>query len=184
MGHLLQPGDTVLGYDLSRAIMDDDIIDKLNFQHPDVILVKKVYPEKSKKASKKQKRRNRRGKAKQEKPLPSDAELEVEEQLSVAASVVDKDIADDAAPSPATQATAPTAKKIVKCSAFGWTGGDDEEYQEFHRRLALDEEEAEGEGDADDVEGSQSRVMAHADTVSDDESAHLSEDENVLSSDK
>ena len=164
--------------------MDDDVLDKLNFQHPDVILVKKVYPEKSKKASKKQKRRNRRGKAKQEKPLPADTQSEVEDQLSAAASVADKDIADDAAPSPVTQAAMPTAKKIVKSSTFGWTGGDDEEYQEFHRRLALDEEEAEGEGDVDDVESSQSQVMAHTDTVSDDESAHLSEDENVRSSDK
>lgn len=180
MGHLLQPGDTVLGYDLSRAIMDDDLLDKLNFQHPDVILVKKVYPEKAKKASKKQRRRNRRGKAKQEKPLPADTLSEVEEQLSIAASNTEKDITNDGKVSAAAHATVPTAKNIVKSSTFGWTGGDDEGYQEFHRRLALDEEEAEG----DDVESSQSQIMAHADSVSDDESIHLSEDENVLSSDK
>lgn len=176
MGHLLQPGDVVLGYDLSRAIVDDDVLGKLNFQHPDVVLVKKVYPEKSKKSSKKQKRRNRRGKAKQEKSLPSGAQSEVEELQSSASSVTEKDSIDDALLPTVPQATMVPIKKIVKSSTFGWTGGDDEEYQEFHRRLALDEHEE----DEDDVEESQSQIMAHTDTASDGESMPLSEDENVL----
>ena len=32
-------------------------------------------------------------------------------------------------------------KNILAASAFGWTGGDDEEYQAFHRRLASEEQD-------------------------------------------
>ena len=34
-------------------------------------------------------------------------------------------------------------KSILAASAFGWTGGDDEEYQAFHRRLASEEQDEE-----------------------------------------
>ena len=34
-----------------------------------------------------------------------------------------------------------SSKNILAASAFGWTGGDDEEYQAFHRRLASEEQD-------------------------------------------
>jgi len=48
LGHLLQPGDTVLGYDLTTFVGDGDWDAHLNNQFvvPDVILVKKVTPKK------------------------------------------------------------------------------------------------------------------------------------------
>eukprot|EP00526_Cylindrotheca_closterium_P000563 CAMPEP_0113619668 /NCGR_PEP_ID=MMETSP0017_2-20120614/9990_1 /TAXON_ID=2856 /ORGANISM="Cylindrotheca closterium" /LENGTH=546 /DNA_ID=CAMNT_0000529253 /DNA_START=128 /DNA_END=1768 /DNA_ORIENTATION=- /assembly_acc=CAM_ASM_000147 len=48
LGHLLQPGDTVLGYDLATFVGDGDWDAQLNSQFvvPDVVLVKKVTPKK------------------------------------------------------------------------------------------------------------------------------------------
>ncbi|XP_047488518.1 60S ribosomal export protein NMD3-like [Penaeus chinensis] len=48
LGHLLNPGDTVLGFDMSTSNVNDDNIDKMNADHvPDVVLVKKVYSDKA-----------------------------------------------------------------------------------------------------------------------------------------
>ncbi|ORX58312.1 NMD3-domain-containing protein [Hesseltinella vesiculosa] len=50
MGSLLNPGDTVMGYDLTRANFNHDEFNKLNMQNlPDVILVRKTYPVRRKK---------------------------------------------------------------------------------------------------------------------------------------
>ncbi|CAJ1959503.1 unnamed protein product [Cylindrotheca closterium] len=48
LGHLLQPGDVVLGYDLATFVGDGDWDAELNnsFVVPDVVLVKKVTPKK------------------------------------------------------------------------------------------------------------------------------------------
>lgn len=48
MGHLLKPGDTVLGFDLGNANVNNVSFDKLRKDRiPDVILVKKVYSNQS-----------------------------------------------------------------------------------------------------------------------------------------
>jgi len=50
LGHRLKPGDYALGYDLSTANFNDDDTSNLRpEQMPDVILVKKTYPERRKK---------------------------------------------------------------------------------------------------------------------------------------
>lgn len=61
LGNILQPGDTVLGYDLLHAVLGLQQENSLKaLQHaadrPDVILVKKVYPEKERKPKKKKAR--------------------------------------------------------------------------------------------------------------------------------
>lgn len=51
LGGILQPGDTVLGYFLTRANFNSDAFDQLDSGRiPDVILVKKTYPNRRKKA--------------------------------------------------------------------------------------------------------------------------------------
>ena len=48
LGHLLKPGDTVMGYDLSNCNVNDDNFDKLNRDNlSDVVIVKKKYADKS-----------------------------------------------------------------------------------------------------------------------------------------
>lgn len=50
LGNILQPGDTVLGYMLSRANFNDDSFEALDSERiPDVMLVKKTYPNRRKK---------------------------------------------------------------------------------------------------------------------------------------
>lgn len=48
IGHILQPGDTVLGYDVAHSVMTaegEQTVNNLPFDLPDVILVRKSYPE-------------------------------------------------------------------------------------------------------------------------------------------
>eukprot|EP00605_Chrysophyceae_sp_TOSAG23-4_P000789 GSChrysophyteH1.ASY1.ANO1.878.1 assembled CDS len=45
-GSLLSPGDSVMGYHLAGAVAADDELAGLGFAPPDVVLVRKVYPEK------------------------------------------------------------------------------------------------------------------------------------------
>jgi len=48
LGHLLQPGDTVLGFDLNNSNVNSYELDKIAPERrPDVILVKKLYADKS-----------------------------------------------------------------------------------------------------------------------------------------
>lgn len=48
LGHLLQPGDTVLGFDLKNSNVNDPQLEKMSEDKiSDVVLVKKVYAEKS-----------------------------------------------------------------------------------------------------------------------------------------
>jgi len=48
LGHLLQPGDTVMGFDLKNSNVNDSQLEKLSADKiPDVVIVKKVYAEKS-----------------------------------------------------------------------------------------------------------------------------------------
>ncbi|CAO3616970.1 unnamed protein product [Cunninghamella blakesleeana] len=50
LGAILNPGDTVLGYDLSRSNFNNDEFDKLDRNSlPDVVLVRKTYPGRRKK---------------------------------------------------------------------------------------------------------------------------------------
>ncbi|KAI8378023.1 NMD3 family-domain-containing protein [Radiomyces spectabilis] len=50
LGAILNPGDTVLGYDLARSNYNNDEFDKMNRHDlPDVILVRKSYPARRKK---------------------------------------------------------------------------------------------------------------------------------------
>lgn len=59
LGNIIGPGDTVLGYDLSRANLVDESIDEYKgLQIPDVVLVRKSYAESRKK--RKQKGKNKR----------------------------------------------------------------------------------------------------------------------------
>lgn len=146
MGHLLQSGDSVLGYDLCRAIVDDEILERLTFQHPDIVLVKKIYPDKVKNASKKQKRRNRRGKAKQEKPsaIPEEHEDIEDTPPPVLKETTADATADDSDGEVEIDVDATVdAKKIMKTSTFGWTEGDEDEYQEFHRNLESEDQDEE-----------------------------------------
>lgn len=44
LGHLLKPGDSVLGYNIEDANINDDNFEKLKKEHiPDVVIVKKYY---------------------------------------------------------------------------------------------------------------------------------------------
>lgn len=48
LGHLLKPGDIVMGYDLANCNVNDDNFDKMNRDNmADVVLVKKMYADKS-----------------------------------------------------------------------------------------------------------------------------------------
>merc|ERR1712223_14194 len=48
LGHLLIPGDTVMGFDLKNSNVNDENLDKMAADKiPDVILVKKVYGDKA-----------------------------------------------------------------------------------------------------------------------------------------
>merc|ERR1712203_90354 len=48
LGHILQPGDTVMGFDLRNSNLNDPHLEKISADKvPDVVLVKKVYAEKS-----------------------------------------------------------------------------------------------------------------------------------------
>merc|ERR1711993_29821 len=48
LGHLLQPGDTVMGFDLKNSNVNDPNLEKAAADKvPDVVLIKKVYAEKS-----------------------------------------------------------------------------------------------------------------------------------------
>jgi len=48
LGHLLSPGDTVMGFDLKNSNVNDENLDKMSADKiPDVILVKKIYGEKA-----------------------------------------------------------------------------------------------------------------------------------------
>ena len=177
MGHLLQAGDSVLGYDLSRAIIDDEILEKLAFQQ-DAILVKKIYPDKLKVPSKKQKRRNRRGKAKQEKPTTTIEEVDEVDDLIIPSAPLDGEDANLEISADHLSLEAMQSKKIVKTSVFGWTGGDDEEYQEFHRKLALedhDEDEVEVEEDRETL------VPALDDDIDDDTGVSHEQSDNIAS---
>ncbi|KAI8992535.1 NMD3 family-domain-containing protein [Pilobolus umbonatus] len=50
LGAILNPGDTVMGYDLARANFNNEVFDSLNAADlPDVILVRKSYPARQKK---------------------------------------------------------------------------------------------------------------------------------------
>jgi nonsense-mediated mRNA decay protein 3 len=151
MGHLLQPGDSVLGYDLCRAMVDDEILERLTFQPPDIVLVKKIYPDKVKNASKKQKRRNRRGKAKQEKtPAIPEEHEEIEDTLKA---VLKETTTDAVAEDSDGEIEVPVEKKkITKTSTFGWTGGDEDEYQEFHRNLASEDQDGEEQEEQENME--------------------------------
>lgn len=52
LGHLLKPGDSVLGYNLEDANINDDNFEKMNKDRiPDVILVKKFYGDHSERRS-------------------------------------------------------------------------------------------------------------------------------------
>lgn len=52
LGHLLHPGDTVLGYNLQDANVNNDEFDKLKSENvPDVIIVKKCFASKSKRCN-------------------------------------------------------------------------------------------------------------------------------------
>ncbi|KAL7418842.1 ribosome-binding protein [Cryptotrichosporon argae] len=51
LGAILQPGDTVLGYDLTRTNFNNDAFDQLDADRiPHVVLVKKTYPNRRRKA--------------------------------------------------------------------------------------------------------------------------------------
>lgn len=51
LGAILQPGDTVMGYHLTTSNYNSDDFVKLNSSHvPDIILVKKAYPNRRKKS--------------------------------------------------------------------------------------------------------------------------------------
>ncbi|ORZ16518.1 NMD3 family-domain-containing protein [Absidia repens] len=55
LGAILNPGDTVLGYDLSRSNFNNEEFDKLDRQSlPDVVLVRKSYPVRRKKNKQRQ----------------------------------------------------------------------------------------------------------------------------------
>merc|ERR1711956_206598 len=48
LGHLLSPGDTVMGFDLKNSNVNDENLDKMAADKtPDVVLVKKIYGEKA-----------------------------------------------------------------------------------------------------------------------------------------
>lgn len=53
LGHVLHEGDTVLGYDLATLALDESLLEGLNYDPPDVVLIKKVYPAKDKAGKKK-----------------------------------------------------------------------------------------------------------------------------------
>nr|AFK43459.1 unknown [Medicago truncatula] len=56
LGHLLKPGDNALGYDLYAANSNDMELDRYKGNIPEVVLIKKSYPEKRKTRSFKLKR--------------------------------------------------------------------------------------------------------------------------------
>lgn len=54
LGHLLNPGDLVLGFDLANCNLNDEHVNKMNSDRvPDVVLIKKSYDR-----TKRQRRRN------------------------------------------------------------------------------------------------------------------------------
>ena len=56
LGNILSPGDTVAGYDLSCSVINEDDLKPLKGKLlPDIVLVKKVYPDAKKKRRQKRK---------------------------------------------------------------------------------------------------------------------------------
>jgi hypothetical protein len=86
LGHLLTSGDTVLGYDLRHAVGLEGAVDELPFACPDVMLVRKTYPDKTGtkgrgKAGRSNAGRKGRGK-KHQKPVEEEtADTETETQV-------------------------------------------------------------------------------------------------------
>jgi nonsense-mediated mRNA decay protein 3 len=45
LGRVLQAGDVVLGYDLQHTLVDDSKLTELSYDYPDVVLIRKSYPD-------------------------------------------------------------------------------------------------------------------------------------------
>jgi nonsense-mediated mRNA decay protein 3 len=65
LGHVLRPGDLALGYDLKHTIVNDIEFEKMSESLPDIVLVKKSYPDKGR--GKKQKVSGRKFRKKKDK---------------------------------------------------------------------------------------------------------------------
>jgi nonsense-mediated mRNA decay protein 3 len=73
LGHILQPGDEALGYDLVHSILDEDLIASLPFECPDIVLIRKSFASKDKKKNlNNQNRLNHRGSKKASKMKPNE----------------------------------------------------------------------------------------------------------------
>lgn len=63
LGHILQPGDTALGYDIKNLVLNSEsevLMEKLTHTPPDVILVRKSYPDAKKKRKKRAPRKDKK----------------------------------------------------------------------------------------------------------------------------
>ena len=46
LGNILHTGDSVLGYDLTQSVIEDEFIETLSYDKPDAILIRKSYTDK------------------------------------------------------------------------------------------------------------------------------------------
>ena len=165
LGAILKPGDAVLGYDLEHTVVDDELLERLPYDRPDIILVSKSYGDKQKKPKAKRPRRGRPQKTVETTGVGHNSEEELVESLA------EVDLAISSTSLTGASSDGKRAKdsggKQVKSEVESWElvgsllgSGVDEESRERYLQLlestAEEEEEEElgsdDEGDVADAE--------------------------------
>jgi nonsense-mediated mRNA decay protein 3 len=96
LGRVLQAGDTVLGYDLQHTLVDESRLSTLSYDCPEIILVRKSYPEEKKpKKSSKKSAAKKRDAASASSP-PTDAEADATPGLDLVDNLLSTDINEEA----------------------------------------------------------------------------------------
>ena len=159
LGAILKPGDAVLGYDLEHTVVDDELLERLPYDRPDIILVSKSYGDKQKKPKAKRPRRGRPQKTAETTTIGHNSEEDLVESLA------EVDLAATSTSLSVASAEGKRAKsstgKQVKSEAESWElvgsllgNGVDEESRERYLQLleSTAEEEEEDDHGCDDEE--------------------------------
>jgi hypothetical protein len=135
LGNILQAGDLVLGYDLAHSVRNVELFENLPYAYPDVILVRKTYPQRSESAattsaSAKKKKASGRGRRRRDKVVRSEEKEDSDAHP-------DKAVDD-------SQAEGREREELIEDEDHGlsgdsWLDVDDIEY-ELYRQQAEDEE--------------------------------------------
>lgn len=133
LGNYLQAGDTVLGYDIRHSVGIDESVEKLRFECPDIILVRKTYPEKN---TNKRKSKAKKGRGKKS---SSNAAAAVETIDDGHLSVEGTEPTDIDTEEPDNMVDKETDGAEVETS-LSWVDHSDEEYRLYLQQLHDEEE--------------------------------------------